>query len=72
VRVNGVERAEIAIQESADHFAEPGVVVGKGCGLYLHAAPSQGFCEEVKLGALAAAVDAFDGDEFARGCEHVD
>jgi hypothetical protein len=37
----------------------------------LDTAGNQGFLKQFELGAFAATVDALDGDEFARRCEHV-
>ena len=71
VRVDRIERAKVAVEKLADHFAEPGVVVRETRRVDLHATRAQSFLEQVELGALAAAVDAFDSDEFAGGCEHV-
>ena len=66
VRVDGFERAKIAVEELADHFAEPGIVLGETGRIDGMAAGGQGFLEQIDLRALAAAVDAFDGDEFSR------
>ena len=66
VRINGFERAKIAVEELADHFAEPGIVLGETCGIDGMAIGDQGFFEQVDLCALAAAVDALDGYEFSR------
>jgi hypothetical protein len=70
-RIDLIERAKFAIEELADHLAEPRIVVGKASGVNLSAACGQGFLEQVELGALAAPVDAFQSNEFARGCGHV-
>lgn len=67
MRVNGFEVAEIAVEKLADHFAEPGIVLGKACGINDEAARDESFFEQIDLSALAAAVDAFEGDEFSRG-----
>ena len=71
-RIDRIERAEFAIEELADHLAEPRIVVGKTGRVNLSAACAQGFVEQVELGALAAPVDAFESNEFARGCGHVE
>ncbi len=71
VRVDRIQRAKVTVEELANHSAEPGVVMGKTRRVDLQAARGQGFFKQVELGALAAPVDAFDSDEFARGCEHV-
>ena len=71
-RIDVIERTKFAIEELADHLAEPRIVVGKSGGLNRNAACGQGFVEQVELGALAAPVDAFNNDEFARGCKHVE
>ena len=71
-RIDLIERAKFAIEELPDHLAEPRIVVGKTGRVNLSAASGQGFLEQVELGALAAPVDAFNNDEFARGCGHVE
>ncbi len=43
VRVDGFERAKIAVEELADHFAEPGIVLGEAGGINGMAAGVQGF-----------------------------
>ena len=65
VRVDGLERAKFAIEELPDHFAEPGIVLRKAGGIDGMAARAKGIGEQIDLGALAAAIDAFDGDEFS-------
>lgn len=70
MRINSFEGAEIAIEELADHFAEPGIVLGKAGGINGVAAGDECFFEQGDLSALAAAVNTFDGDEFS-GREHV-
>ena len=66
VRVNRFERAKVAVQELTDHFAEPGVVLRETGGINGIAGGDESFLEQIDLRALAAAVDAFDGDEFSR------
>jgi hypothetical protein len=66
VGVDAFERAEIAIQELADHLTEPGIVLRKAGGIDGVAASLEGKRQEFDLRALAAAVNAFDGDEFSR------
>ncbi len=66
VRVYGFERAKIAVEELADHFAEPGVVLRESGGIDGMAAGGESFFEQVHLGAFAAAVDSFNGDKFSR------
>jgi PLP dependent protein len=66
VRVDGFERAEIAVEKLADHFAKPGIVLGEAGRIDDVAAGDKRFFEEIDLGALAAAVDSFNGDEFSR------
>jgi len=70
VRVDCFERAKIAVEELADHFAEPRIVLGETCRIDGMAAGVQSFLQQIDLGALAAAVDALDGDEFS-GLRHV-
>jgi hypothetical protein len=65
VGVNAFERAEIAVQELADHLAEPGIVLRKAGGIDRVAARLEGKRQELDLRALATAIDAFDGDEFS-------
>jgi hypothetical protein len=71
VRIDRIQRAKVTVEELPNHAAEPGVVMGKTRRVDLQAARGQSFFKQVELGALAAPVDAFDSDEFARGCEHV-
>jgi hypothetical protein len=66
VRVNRFQRAEIAVQELADHFAEPGIVLRETGGKNGVAGRDQGFFKQFDLRAFAAAVNALDGDEFSR------
>ena len=70
VRVDRFERAKIAVEELADHFAEPGIVLGETGRINGIAVSVQGFLQKLDLGAFAAAVDALDGDEFS-GLRHV-
>ena len=70
VRVDGFERAEIAVEELPDHFAEPGIVFGEASRINDVAAGDQCFLEQIDLRALAAAIDSFDGDEFS-GVSHI-
>ena len=69
MRVDIFERAEIAVQELADHLAEPGIVLGKTGGIDGVAAFTSGddSVKQIHLRALAAAIDAFDGNELAMG-----
>lgn len=64
--VNGFERAEIAVEELADHLAEPGIVLGEAGGINDVAAGNKRFFKEIDLRALAATINSFDGDEFSR------
>ncbi len=68
MRVNGFQRTKIAIEELADHFAEPGIVLGEAGRIDGMAIGDQGFFQQLYLCALAAAVDALDGDEFSWRC----
>jgi hypothetical protein len=70
VRVDRFEGAKIAVEELADHFAEPGIVLGETGRINGIAVSVQGFLQKLDLGAFAAAVDALDGDEFS-GLRHV-
>src|SRR6266478_3813383 len=63
MRVHGFERAERAVEELADHSAEPGIVLRKAGGVNAIAAGHKHTREQIELRALAAAVDAFDGDQ---------
>ena len=63
--VHGFERAEITVQELADHFAEPGIILREARGIDRVAASLESEREELDLGAFAAAINAFDGDEFS-------
>ena len=65
LRIDAFERAEIAVEELADHFAEPGVVLWKAGGKDGVAARLEAERQEFDLRALATAVDALDGDEFS-------
>ncbi len=69
VRVNAFERAEIAIQKLADHLAKPGIVLREAGGIDGVAAFTSGddSVKQIHLRALAAAIDAFDGNEPAVG-----
>src|SRR5208282_817162 len=66
VRVHRFERAEVAVQELADHFAEPGIVLRESGGRNRMAIGVQGFFQKIDLSAFAAAVDALDSDKFSR------
>ena len=70
VWVDGLESTEVAVEELADHSAEPIVVLRKTGGVNGLAGGDEGFFEEFNLGTFAAAVDTFDGDEFS-GCSHI-
>ena len=65
VRVDTFERAEIAVEELADHFPEPGVVLRKTGGVDGVATRLEAERQEFDLRALATAIDALDGDEFS-------
>lgn len=71
MRVDGIKRAEFAVEELADHFAEPGIVLREAGRVDGVAAGGERFFKEFDLRALAASVDAFDGDECAASC-HVE
>ena len=59
------DRAEISIEELPNEFAEHGAVLREAGGKYGVAAIRERIREEIDLRAFAAAVDAFDGDEFS-------
>jgi len=63
--VDAFERAEISVQKLADHLAEPGIVLRETRGIDGMAAGFKSEGQEFDLRTLAAAVDAFDGDEFS-------
>ena len=65
MRVDGFERAEVAVQELADHFAKPGIVLREAGGVDGMAAGAEGVGQQFHLRALAAAVDAFNSNEFS-------
>jgi len=67
MRVHGFERAQVAIQKLAHHFAEPGVVLGKTGGVDTVPAFAGGNdpLQQIHLRTFAAAIDSFDGDELA-------
>ena len=68
MRIDGFERAEFAVEKLADHFAEPGVVLRESGGVDADAGIVERGRQQIELRALAAAVDAFDGDEPAQSC----
>jgi pyridoxal phosphate enzyme (YggS family) len=70
MRIDTLEVAKIPIQKLADHLAKPGVVFRKARRIDEVTSGCQCFLEQLELGAFAAAVDAFDGDEFAGSCLH--
>ena len=70
MRVDGFEGAEITVEKLADHFSEPGIVLGKTRRIDRMSPSEQRLFEEIDLGALAAAVDSFNGDEYS-GRSHV-
>ena len=65
MRVDILERTEIAIQKLADYLAKPGFVLRKASGINRVAASFESKSETFDLRALATAIDAFDGDEFS-------
>jgi len=65
VRIDGFQRAKIAVQKLADHFAEPRIVLGEASGVDVVAARFESKCQQFDLGAFAAAIDAFDGDKLS-------
>jgi len=54
--------AEISIEEFADHFAKPGIVLRKAGGIDGVTARLESESQDLDLSALAAAVDAFYGN----------
>lgn len=65
MRINAFERAELAIEKTADHFAEPGVILRESGGVGGITARGQGLGKQIDLRAFSAAVDALDGDDFS-------
>src|SRR5215467_1369278 len=65
VWIDRVDGAEIAVQELADHLAEPGIVLRESGRE--HAVPSglESLRKKANLGLFAAAVYAFDGDQLS-------
>ncbi len=63
--VNRFERAKITVEELADYFAEPRIVLGEARRINSMAGGMQCFFKQFDLRAFAAAVDSFDGDEFS-------
>jgi hypothetical protein len=61
--IDGVERAKFAVKELTDHLSEPGVVLGESGGIDAGASRVESSCQQIKLSAFAAAVNAFDGDQ---------
>jgi hypothetical protein len=72
VRVDRFERAEFSIQKLAHHLAEPGIVLREARGINGVAACLESQGQELDLRALAAAVDAFDGDQFSGGSHRLE
>src|SRR6266403_2193125 len=68
VRVDGVKRAEISVQELSDHFAEPRAILREPGGKHLMPSRLEFVRQQAHLRLLAAAVYSFDGDEFAAMC----
>jgi PLP dependent protein len=70
MRIDAFKRTEFAIEELANHPAEPRIVLRESGGINGIAAQPERLGQQLDLRALAAAVDPFDGDEFsARGHE---
>jgi hypothetical protein len=65
VRIERTERAEIAVEELADEFAESGTILREASGKDGVTAIGERAGEEFNLRAFAAAIDAFNGDEFS-------
>src|SRR6202035_4113189 len=64
--IDGVERAEFAVEKLADHFTKPGVVLRKPGRIDADTGMVQRGSEQIELRAFAAAVDAFDGNKPAQ------
>jgi hypothetical protein len=62
MRIDAFERAEVTVEELADHFSEPGIVLREARGKDGMAESAELGRQEIDLCALAAAIDAFDGD----------
>src|SRR5215469_15921845 len=71
VRIHALEGAEFAVQKLPDHFSEPGTVLRKARRVDGMALRAQRGGQEFDLRALAAAIDAFDGDQFSANCHDV-
>jgi len=61
--IDGIERAEISVEEPSDHAAEPGVVLREAGSENGVARGGQRVLEEFCLRVLSASIDSFDGDE---------
>ena len=60
-----IERPKITIEKLADHFAEPGVIMGETCRQNPVPARFEFTRQKTHLRLLAAAVDSFHGDKFS-------
>src|SRR6266568_3202117 len=64
-RVHSFERAEVAIEIAGDEASERGFVAREADAQVREAMSVEGFAEQLKLRGFAAAINAFDGDEFS-------
>src|SRR5258708_17798288 len=65
--IHSFERAQLAIEKLADHFAEPGIVLRKSSRVNAMTAFASGdsAVQHIHLSAFPAAIDTFDGNESA-------
>lgn len=68
MRVYSRQVSELAVEELADHFAEPRIVLRKSRGIESMTATAGGkeVVKQIHLRALAAAIDALEGDQPAK------
>src|SRR5581483_2764603 len=66
VRVHAFQRAEIAVQKLSDHSTEPGIVLRKADGMDRISPRGEFVFQQPDLRLLAAAVNAFECDQYAR------
>lgn len=63
VGIDGLKWAVVAIQEFADHTAEPGIVLREASRIDGVCFRGKGMFENLSLSVFAAAIDTLDGDE---------
>src|SRR5713101_5527555 len=64
-RVHSFERAEVAIEIAGDEASERGFVAREADAQVREAVSVERFAEQLELRGFAAAINAFDGDEFS-------